>query len=184
MQFKVNLKVPLVAGIEGTWSPGSDERHAAWELYVEMVTRVAVQPLHDQEGSLREALTSLYELFGITRQILIKYGPAVAKPTSGDISFGRIAIAMLNGSIRPLLSQWHPRLRAYEETRPETVDSIAHERMWEEHGDLRREFERTRQQLSVIATLLGNVAGVDPVITEHHVSRFPARQAEPPQISG
>lgn len=46
------------------------QQKAAWSLYVELSTRIAVQPLEDGEGISREALTSLYNVFGITRQIL------------------------------------------------------------------------------------------------------------------
>jgi hypothetical protein len=38
----LNLHVLLISG---TWEPNDDERRAAWELYVELVTRMAVVPL-------------------------------------------------------------------------------------------------------------------------------------------
>jgi hypothetical protein len=34
-----------VLSIKGAWKPNEQERDAAWELYVELVTRVAVVPL-------------------------------------------------------------------------------------------------------------------------------------------
>ena len=61
--------------ITGTWEPNDAERLAAWELYVELITRVAVVPLPAGEGLLREALTSLYTLFGATRDILRRARP-------------------------------------------------------------------------------------------------------------
>jgi hypothetical protein len=50
------------------------ERRAAWSLYVELVTRIAVQPLETNQGLLLEALNSLYSLFDTTRdqQLLVK----------------------------------------------------------------------------------------------------------------
>ena len=44
-----------VLQISGTWEPNDDEGKAAWELYVELVTRIAVVPLGGEEGLLREA---------------------------------------------------------------------------------------------------------------------------------
>lgn len=38
---KLNLRV---VEISGTWEPNDAERRAAWELYVELVTRVSVVP--------------------------------------------------------------------------------------------------------------------------------------------
>ena len=55
-------------GLSGTWVPDDDERSAAWEMYVELVTRVSVVGLGPGEGLLREALTSLYQLYDITRE--------------------------------------------------------------------------------------------------------------------
>ena len=66
--------------IQGSWQPDEAEQNAAWELYVELITRISVQELKPDEGLLREALSSLYQLFGETRLILRKYGPSVAKP--------------------------------------------------------------------------------------------------------
>jgi hypothetical protein len=81
------------AKVSGVWEPESAERDAAWELYVELVTRVAVVPLGPGEGVLREALGSLYSLFGSTRDILRRGGPAVARPApEGRLRFGYLAV--------------------------------------------------------------------------------------------
>jgi hypothetical protein len=34
----------------------------------------------------------------------------VATPKGGDLSFGLIAMTVLNKVLRPLLAQWHPEL--------------------------------------------------------------------------
>jgi hypothetical protein len=61
-QVQVKLTIPFVGEVSGTWEPDQAERHAAWELYVELVTRVAVVELGPEEGLLREALSSLHAL--------------------------------------------------------------------------------------------------------------------------
>ncbi|THV30142.1 hypothetical protein [Glycomyces paridis] len=164
MQVKVNLQIPFVGGIEGTWEPDRAERDAAWELYVEMITRVSVVPLGADEGKAREALTSFYQLFAITREILRRHGPAVARGGSKRITFGRIAVAMLNGSVRPVLATWHPLLAAHEERRPDGVDTVAHERGWDRIDELRGEIDKVRRNLTDIAVLLGEVAGVESLL--------------------
>ena len=114
--IKVSLKLPYIGGIEGTWEPDESERKAAWELYVELVTRISVAEPH--EGMLREALSSLYTLFGTTRTILRTYGPGIAQPKGGNpLSFGSLAVTILNVVIRPVLAQWHPMLLDYEHTK-------------------------------------------------------------------
>src|SRR4051794_769042 len=89
-------------------------------LYVELVTRIAVVPLKGSEGLLREALASLYALFAITREILRRYGPELARPRpEGEYSLGELAVLVLNYQLRPLLAHWHPLLESLEAQRPE-----------------------------------------------------------------
>lgn len=77
------------AKLSGEWRPDQAERDAACERYVELVTRIAVVPMSAGHGIRREALTSLYQLFGVTREILRKYGAAQAKPPrKGEYRFG------------------------------------------------------------------------------------------------
>ncbi|MFG2876444.1 hypothetical protein ACGFYU_15890 [Streptomyces sp. NPDC048337] len=142
------------------------EREAAWELYVELATRVSVVELGEDEGLLREALSSLYTVFATTREILRRYGPAVApRVPPGHLTFGVLAVNVLNLSIRPLLSRWHPLLTAHEATRGDHVDPVAHERRWSRVGELRAEIESVRQVLLGLAQALNEVAGVGDLIT-------------------
>ena len=159
-QVQVKLAIPFIGEISGTWEPDEAERRAAWELYVELVTRVAVVQLGPAEGLLREALSSLREVFGITREILRQYGPAVApKSAQQEISFGYLAVGVLNGALRPLLAVWHPTLAAYEATRPEGLSPVDWERHWTRAGELRAELAGTRGLLLEFARTLGEVAG-------------------------
>jgi hypothetical protein len=48
----------------------SEYRRVAWKLFVETLTRISTQPLESEDGSLREALSSLYSLFNATRELL------------------------------------------------------------------------------------------------------------------
>ena len=117
--FKVSLNLPFgLGGVEQTWEPNDAERRAAWELYVELATRVATAPLQPNAGLHRDALDSLYALFAITREILRRYGPEVAQPNDeGFASFGTLAVTILNEALRPLLRTWHPLLQDHEDQR-------------------------------------------------------------------
>ncbi|WP_042439980.1 hypothetical protein [Streptacidiphilus albus] len=159
-QFTVKLAVPLFGEVSGVWEPVDAERRAAWELYVELATRISVVDLAPDEGLLREALSSLYSLFGITRGILRSYGPDVApRRGPGYVSFGILAVTVLNGALRPLLATWHPRLVAYEATRREGADPVAHERQWAQAASLRSELDAVRRSLTQLANALAEVAG-------------------------
>jgi hypothetical protein len=157
-----------VLEVSGSWEPSDAERRAAWEIYVELVTRISVVPLGPDLGLLREALSSLYSLFGTTREVLRRYGPEIAGPgkSDGGYSLGYLAVAILNFELRPVLSRWHPALEEWESKRPAEVSRQAHERSWQFSGDLRIELERARQNLAAYADLLAAASGVPSLITE------------------
>ncbi|GAA1089706.1 hypothetical protein [Nocardiopsis composta] len=122
---------------------------------------MTVVDLRPGEGLMRDALTSVYSLFGTTRDILRRYGPAVApRRAAGRLSFGAISVAVLNGTLRPFLARWHPALISYEARLPEGGDPVAHEQAWEHAEELRGDLAEVRRSLSSLASLLAEVAGV------------------------
>ena len=153
---KVSFNLPFgIGGVE--WEPDATEREAAWSLYIELVTRIAVQQLEVDKGLVREALTSLYTLFGSTREILKTAGPKVGiRPDS----VGGIAIAVLNNGLRPFLSEWHPKLQVWESQRPTDHSPEEHEKSWVEEKKLREELEELRKELAKYADALAEIAGV------------------------
>lgn len=163
--LKVGLNL-LGVQLEGTWIPDENEQKAAWEMYVELVTRVSVVEPPAGEGLLRESLTSIYSLFGTTRQILKEHGPSIAQPKrGGDLSFGRIAVTVLNEVLRPVLTKWHPRLEDYEATKPDTRSRLDHEHLWEQNSGLRETLAEARKALEAYTRMLAKAAGV-PELTE------------------
>ena len=153
------------ARLSGEWRPDQAERDAAWELYVELVTRIAVAPLDPGRGVLREALTSLYQLFGVTREILRRYGPAVARaPRHGEYRFGYLAVWMLNAALRPFLSTWHPALQDWEAGRPDGSAVVSHEVGWDRATELRDELEALRRLLVQYAEILAVVCDAPELI--------------------
>ncbi|MEO0827915.1 MAG: hypothetical protein AAFY67_20130 [Cyanobacteria bacterium J06642_9] len=153
---KVTVSLPFGIG-SASWESDPTERNAAWELYVELVTRIAVQVLPTDVGTVREALNSLYSLFGSTREILRKAGPKVG--ASHD-SVGGIAIAVLNQGLRPFMAKWHPLLQTWEAKKPDEVSPQSYEKDWEHEPKMRQELEALRQDLEQYADALAEIAGV------------------------
>jgi hypothetical protein len=155
---KVTVKLP---GIEGKWEADRNQQLASWEMYIELVTRISVQPLGDSEGTFREALSSLYVLFGETRRILRTYGPGVAKPEHKKyISFGAISVDVLNVWLRPFLSKWHPLLLDHEAHKPADRSAPDHEKDWASVKDARAALRELQGKLVLYADLLAEVSGV------------------------
>lgn len=94
-------KIRLNAGIiHADISLKDADRDAAWELYVEMLTRIVTQPLSDDTGDEKAALKSVYALFPVTREILRQHGRQT-------IQFSKVAIPVLNQVVRPFTAKWH-----------------------------------------------------------------------------
>ena len=86
-------------------NPVDNNRKAAWDLYVEMETRITTQPLDPEHGDEKTALDNVYSLFQTTREILLKQGPDC-------VVFAKIAIEILNQKVRPFTAKWHRKSQA------------------------------------------------------------------------
>lgn len=151
---RVSVNVPYVGG--ATFVPDEAEIHAAWALYVELSTRVPIQPLDPQYGSVREALNSIYAIFGETRAILKESGPRIAH---GRDSLARLALGVLTNGLRPFLTKWHSELRIWEALRDAGKDPVRHEREWGMLGEFQAELEELRKNLEAYCEELLIIAG-------------------------
>jgi hypothetical protein len=93
--LKINFKF-----LQMEWEPREADKNAAWELYIEMLTRVATQYLEPEYGDEDAALKSVFSLFGLTRDIIKKHGRDCTE-------FTKIAVIVLNQKIRPFTAKWH-----------------------------------------------------------------------------
>lgn len=152
-----SLRVGLPFGLGSLEFEANEvEQRAAWSLYVELKTRIAVQTLNDDHGLLREDLNSLYKLFGIAREILREAGPAVAH---GPDSFGPIAIRVLNEGLRPFMGKWHPLLKDWEEKRPSGVSPRENEKEWAYAKQMRAELVELQKEMQIFTDLLAEISG-------------------------
>lgn len=163
-EFEVNLELDIIT-LKGKWIPSNEEKLASWELYVELITRISVAELRADEGLLREALNSLYSLFDTTRNILKRYGPKLAIPKkAGTLSFGFIAVSILNNVLTPILSKWHPLLLDYENNKPLGVSVLEYEKKWSKADELKGVINDNRKRMIYFSELLANVSGVPNLI--------------------
>jgi hypothetical protein len=95
----LKIKLPF---LEGEFRPQDPDRAAAWELYVELLTRITTQYLPPEDGDEEAALQSVFVIFPLTREILRRHG-------SGAGEFAKLAIPVLNQIIRPFTAKWHRR---------------------------------------------------------------------------
>ncbi len=145
-------------GIQFSFTPNDLEREAAWSLYVELKTRIAMRPFAGEYGLMRGALDSLYSLFPTTREVLRNAGPKVA---SSHNSLGFLAMKMLNEEIAPFTNEWHHKLEDYEAKRTDDLSRLEHEKNWKWRDDFVNELEKLQKKVSQYADALALVAGIE-----------------------
>ena len=136
-KIKLNLKL-----VDAEISFESTDQDAAWELYIEMLTRIVTQPLPSEAGDEQTALESVYSLFSTTREILRRRG-------RGTIQFSKIAIPVLNQVVRPFTAKWHKESPA---------DAFREER---KRKEFREELETLQEDLRNYNRMLAVIAGVE-----------------------
>jgi hypothetical protein len=136
---KVRLNLPIL-GLDIDLT--QDDQDAAWELYIEMLTRIVTQPLPAEAGDEMTALDSVYSLFPTTREILRARG-------RGTIHFSKVAIPVLNQVVRPFTARWH------RESLAGAFDNEAKRR------EFREELAALQEDLRNYNRMLAEIAGVE-----------------------
>ena len=135
----LKIKTPF---LEADWQPRDKDKDAAWELYVELLTRITTQPLPDEYGDEETALESVHKLFELTREVIKRHGRLCNE-------FTKIAIVILNQKIRPFTAKWHKSV----------VDGSF------EREDAKKEFRAELKDLQgvlrIYTKMLADMAGVE-----------------------
>jgi len=131
-----------VGFLDAEWKPDDQDRLAAWDLYVEMLTRIVTQPLPDQDGDEKAALDSVHSLFPTTRAILKERGP-------GAVQFAKLGIVVLNQIVRPFTAKWHKLSLAKAFEKPVRC------------AEFRKELRALQGKLLDYARALADLAGVE-----------------------
>ena len=124
------------------WKPNDEDKSAAWELYIELLTRITTQPLPPEHGVEQTALDSVYKLFELTRDIIKRHGRGCAE-------FTKLAIVVLNQIVRPFTARWHrlSELKAFQDPAQCQI--------------FRQELAALQTQLTRYTQMLSAMAGVE-----------------------
>jgi hypothetical protein len=124
------------------WHPQDGDKNAAWELYIELLTRITTQPLPPEHGTEKAALDSVFSLFGLTRDIIKRHG-------RGCGEFTKLAIVVLNQIVRPFTARWHRLSEQGAFKDPAQCQTF------------RQELTTLQTQLTRYTQMLGAIAGVE-----------------------
>jgi hypothetical protein len=135
----LKVKMPF---LEMEWKPQDEDKTAAWELYVELLTRITTQSLDHAHGDEKTALDSVYSIFPTTRDVMKRNGRHC-------IEFTKIAVLMLNQKVRPFTAKWH-RLASQEAFSDQ-----------EKCAEFRQELIQLQNTLKIYTQMLADMAGVE-----------------------
>ncbi len=128
------------------WAPQDRDRDAAWELYIELLTRITTQHLQPDHGDESAALESIHALFGLTRETLKNQGRHCTE-------FAKIAIVVLNQYVRPFTAKWHKASLEGAFDAPEGCQ------------EFRDELATLQEQLRQYTKMLADMANVEDLTT-------------------
>jgi hypothetical protein len=140
----LKIKTPF---LDMEWKPVDEDKAAAWELYIELLTRITTQPLANTHGDEETALKSIYSIFSITREVIRSNGRHC-------LEFTKIAIVVLNQVIRPFTAKWHKVSVQGEFSNPESCQKF------------REELIELQHVLNIYTKMLGDMAGVEDDLSE------------------
>ncbi|BCX47489.1 DUF2235 domain-containing protein [Haloferula helveola] len=142
-------KVPEIDGesfdderLDLFWSPSPADRELAWDLIVELKTRITTQKMKDEDGDDATALESYYKLFPHSREFFHRHGRSCSNSAT-LISF------FLNKHVRPFTGSWHPRVLKGELDGPDAV-----------HTEFRKEMEEVRLKMLELVEALEDLADI------------------------
>ena len=140
----LKIKTPF---LDMEWKPEDADKNAAWELYIELLTRITTQPLDNKHGDEETALKSIYSIFSITRDVIKNNGRHC-------IEFTKIAIIVLNQVIRPFTAKWHKLSMQGKFSESESCE------------EFRRELAELQIVLNIYTRMLGHMAGVEDDLSQ------------------
>ena len=135
----LKIKTPF---LEMDWQPKDEDKSAAWELYIELLTRIATQNLPIEHGDEATALESIHKLFALTREVIKRHGRHC-------ITFTKIAIVILNQKIRPFTAKWHKEMLSNAFGEPIKCKNF------------RKELAELQEVLKNYTKMLSDMAGVE-----------------------
>lgn len=135
----LQIKTPF---LDMEWKPQETDKAAAWDLYIELLTRITTQPLPKEHGDEQTALESVHKIFQLTRDVLKKHGRDAEE-------FAKIAIVILNQVIRPFTAKWHKLSIEGAFNDPEKCDAF------------REELKKLQLVLGIYTKMLSDMAGVE-----------------------
>jgi len=129
---------------DNCWAPSDEDRALAWDIYIELHSRVSTQSLDDKQGNDLAALESIHNLFSIARERMQFHGIQCANTST-------LIMLFLNQYLREFMTKWH---------------KFSIQENWKDGGgvineNFRSELKGIQESLESFSTALSHLAGAN-----------------------
>lgn len=143
-----------------TYELSLEDRTTAWKMYVQLATRKAALPFDDKHDVVAEVHSSLYELFGVARDLLSALRVEEMARRGG---VAELILSTLNDGLRPYLTRWQASFkRWWDEEEKNGANRLAApqelQRGFPGYDELLADLKRTNTELSRLADELLRIA--------------------------
>ena len=180
----VTISLPFGLG-SVTYENSVQDRVLAWRMYVQLKTRKAALPFDEKCDLIADVYASLYDLFGVTRELLSSTPLSDVQRPNG---VWELILRVLNDGIRPHLTRWQASFRCWwdqqlKDTRNEGVEPQELQREYPRYHELVVDLERTNTELSKFAEELLLIARTNWKTAKTKAKAIKLPQPAPPSRS-
>jgi hypothetical protein len=111
-RFEIDQAEIGIGNSKFSFRPNLTDRQVAYAIWVELSTRKIGLPIDLKHDVIVEIYDSWYNFFSVTRD-LIKSIPVIQLKHSGTQAIVKLSIEVLNEGLRPHLTEWQARFRAW-----------------------------------------------------------------------
>ncbi len=126
--------------LDESWAPTEADRNFAWDMYVELKTRITTQTLDRDHGNDRAALNSVYTLFPKVRESAQCHGTDCGNSALLVINF-------LNANVRSFTAKWHGKSEN---------DELTNQNI---NPEFREDLEKLKPSITLLASALSQLTG-------------------------
>jgi hypothetical protein len=133
-----------------TFAPADEatDRTLAWEMQVELASRIATAPLPPGQGRLRDELNSLRRLLDEVPAALRRASPECSRPRGDNQPTTAAMVIGIHERLLPFLRRYHASLQSWEMSAGDP-SSPEREQSWPDNGAFRRDLAELQRASAI-----------------------------------
>jgi hypothetical protein len=130
---KLDIELGKIGKVE--LKPSIDDIQMAHKIWTQLVTRKAAIPIDPAHDVIVEVYDSWYALFTQVRELIASIPAELVREEQSTKELVRIATATLNDGLRPHLTRWQARFRAWYDANTDQLKTISPQELQAKYPD-------------------------------------------------